>query len=120
MKLWYKVVSVVAGIAGVTTVIPAPASRPCLLGYYAHCSYTPYRTLICLAIAGFLYWIGKRRSRGIVPQGPPISHYCPESPSITSYGKRPTSQRARVISSRLLEPINGVHVIRLSTPQTIH
>ena len=62
MKLRYKAASALAGIAGVATVIPAPASRPCLLGYYAHCSYTPYSTLICLAIAGFLYWIGKRRS----------------------------------------------------------
>ena len=62
MKLWYKVVSIVAGIAAVTTVIPAPASKLCLLGYYAHCSWTPLSTLFCLAIAGVLYWFGLRRS----------------------------------------------------------
>jgi hypothetical protein len=38
MKLWYKAASAVAGIAGITTVVPASASKPCLLGYYAHCS----------------------------------------------------------------------------------
>jgi len=48
----------VAGIAAVTTVVPVPASRPCLLGYYAHCSLTPVSTLICLAIAGGILWVG--------------------------------------------------------------
>jgi hypothetical protein len=61
MKLRYKMVSIVAGIAAVTTVIPAPASKPCLLGYYAHCSWTPLSTLICLAIAGAIYWFGLKR-----------------------------------------------------------
>jgi hypothetical protein len=61
MKLRYKMVSIVAGIAAVTTVVPASASKPCLLGYYAHCSWTPLSTLICLAIAGVLYWFGLRR-----------------------------------------------------------
>ena len=31
------------------------------LGYYAHCSWTPYSTLICSAIAGAIYWFGLRR-----------------------------------------------------------
>ena len=61
MRLRYWVASAVAGIAAVTTVVPAPASRPCLLGYYAHCSWTPYSTLICPAIAGAIYWFGLRR-----------------------------------------------------------
>ena len=61
MKLRYKVPAIVAGIAGITTVVPAPASRPCLLGYYAHCSWTPLSTLICLAIAGIVWWIGLKR-----------------------------------------------------------
>jgi len=58
MRLRYWVASAVAGIAGITTVVPAPASRPCLLGYYAHCSLTPVSTLICLAIAGGILWVG--------------------------------------------------------------
>ena len=62
MKLRYKVSTAIAAIAAASTVIPAPASKPCLLGYYAHCSWTPVSTLICLAIAGVLYWFGHRRS----------------------------------------------------------
>jgi len=61
MKLRYKVPAIVAGIAAVTTVVPASASKPCLLGYYAHCPWTPLSTLICLAIAGAIYWFGLKR-----------------------------------------------------------
>lgn len=31
--------------------IPDEASKPCYLGYYAHCSFTPYSTIILLAMA---------------------------------------------------------------------
>jgi len=58
MKLRYKVPLIVATLAAVSTVVPAPASRPCLLGYYAHCSYTPLSTLICLAIASIIHLFG--------------------------------------------------------------
>ena len=61
MKLRYWLAFIVASIAGVVTVVPAPASRPCLLGYYAHCSWTPLSTLICLGIAGAIMWVGERR-----------------------------------------------------------
>jgi len=57
MRLRYWVASAVAGIAAVMTVVPAPASKPCLLGYYAHCSLTPVSTLFCLAIAGGILWV---------------------------------------------------------------
>jgi hypothetical protein len=57
----YRISSVVALLLGISTLVPAPASKPCLLGYYAHCSWTPLSTLICLAIAGVLYWFGLRR-----------------------------------------------------------
>jgi hypothetical protein len=42
------------------TLVPAPASKPCLLGYYAHCSFAPVSTLMCWAIAGAVYLLGKR------------------------------------------------------------
>jgi len=58
MKLRYKVSAFAAALAAVSTVVPAPASRPCLLGYYAHCSLTPVSTLFCLAIAGGILWVG--------------------------------------------------------------
>jgi len=62
MKLRYKVSTIVAVLAAVITVVPAPASRPCLLGYYAHCSWTPLSTLICLAAAGLIWWMSVKRS----------------------------------------------------------
>lgn len=61
MKLRYKVSAVIAILAAVSTVIPAPASKSCLLGYYAHCRLTPISTLICFLIAGVIYWFGKKR-----------------------------------------------------------
>lgn len=36
--------------AGIMTLIPDEASKPSYLGYYAHCSFTPYSTLILFAI----------------------------------------------------------------------
>lgn len=57
----YEVSSVIVLLLGVSTVVPSHANKPCLLGYYAHCSWTPWSTLICLAIAGVLYWLGRRR-----------------------------------------------------------
>ncbi|MBN1525068.1 MAG: hypothetical protein JW904_11325 [Spirochaetales bacterium] len=35
-------------LAAIVTIIPAMASKLCLLGYYAHCSFTPISTIICL------------------------------------------------------------------------
>jgi hypothetical protein len=58
----YRISSVVALLLGLSTLVPAPASKPCALGYYAHRSWTPYSTLICLAIAGAILWTGQRRS----------------------------------------------------------
>lgn len=36
--------------AGIMTLIPDEASKPCYLGYYAHCSFTPYSTLILFSM----------------------------------------------------------------------
>ena len=58
----YRIAFIVALLLGVSTLVPSPASKSCTLGYYAHCSWAPWSTLICLAIAGVLYWIGRRRS----------------------------------------------------------
>lgn len=62
MKLRYAVLAWLALIVAFITMIPAQASKPCLLGYYAHCSWTPWSTLICLVIAGAIMWIGEKRS----------------------------------------------------------
>ncbi|MFW9969428.1 MAG: hypothetical protein ACFFDF_04450 [Candidatus Odinarchaeota archaeon] len=43
---------IIGGIsAGIVTLIPDSASKPCYLGYYAHCSFTPFSTLILFAMA---------------------------------------------------------------------
>jgi len=54
---WHKVAIVIAVLAGVSTLIPASASKPCYLGYYAHCTFTPISTLICWGFA----WVICRR-----------------------------------------------------------
>jgi hypothetical protein len=50
-------------VLGISTLIPAPASKPSLLGYYAHCSFAPISTIICWIIAGAIYWLGKRKEK---------------------------------------------------------
>jgi len=49
-------------LLGVWTLVPAPAGKPSLLGYYAHCSLTPVSTMICWIIAGACCWVGKKRA----------------------------------------------------------
>jgi hypothetical protein len=46
-------ISLIAGglSTGIMTLMPDEASKPCYLGYYAHCSFTPYSTLILFAMA---------------------------------------------------------------------
>ena len=46
---WYYCALVIAFIVlGIWTLFPAPdASKLCLIGYYAHCSFTPLGTGIC-------------------------------------------------------------------------
>ncbi|MEJ2295027.1 MAG: hypothetical protein P8Y23_09665 [Candidatus Lokiarchaeota archaeon] len=38
-------------ISGVVTFLPDEASKSCYLGYYAHCSFTPYSTIILFSMA---------------------------------------------------------------------
>lgn len=59
MKLKY---AIPAWLAVIATAIPGHAHKANLLGYYSICSFVPASTLICLAIAGAILWIGRRRS----------------------------------------------------------
>jgi hypothetical protein len=52
---WYKIVIIIAVLAGISTLIPTSASKPCFLSYYAHCTFTPISTIICWAIALGIY-----------------------------------------------------------------
>lgn len=63
---WYWWVGIAIAVSlGVSTLIPAAAaSKPCLLGYYAHCSFTPISTILCWAIAGAIYWYRQKRAKG--------------------------------------------------------
>jgi hypothetical protein len=63
LKWYYWVGVAVFVVLGITTLIPAPASKPSLLGYYAHCSFTPISTIICWVIAGVIYWFGSKRRK---------------------------------------------------------
>jgi len=63
LKLYYWVGVAIFIVLGISTLIPAPASKPSLLGYYAHCSFAPISTIICWMIAGAIYWLGKRREK---------------------------------------------------------
>jgi hypothetical protein len=63
LKWYYWVGVIVAIILGASTLIPAPASKPSLLGYYAHCPLTPISTIILWIIAGVIYWLGKKKEK---------------------------------------------------------
>jgi hypothetical protein len=41
--------------------IPTPANKQSLLGYY--CSFMFVSTIICLVIAGVIYWLEKRKEK---------------------------------------------------------
>ena len=46
------VVAMIIGgaVSGAMTLLPDEASKPCYLGYYAHCSFTPYSTIILFSM----------------------------------------------------------------------
>jgi hypothetical protein len=62
MKWYWWLLIAVFIILGASTLIPAPASKPNMFGYYSHCSFTPISTVICFIIAGACYWLGKRKA----------------------------------------------------------
>ncbi|MEM1540382.1 MAG: hypothetical protein QXJ07_03255 [Candidatus Bathyarchaeia archaeon] len=62
MKWYWWLLTAIFVIFGLTTLIPAPASKPNLLSYYTHCSFTPVSTIICWIIASIFLWLGKRKA----------------------------------------------------------
>lgn len=57
--IWYYWVAVaLSAFLGIDTLIPHRASKPCLLGYEAHCTFAPISTIICWAISAAIYLIG--------------------------------------------------------------
>lgn len=56
-------VTILSVLAAISTVIPdGSASEVSLLGYRAHCSFSPVSTVICLLVAGAVC-IGRARRR---------------------------------------------------------
>ncbi len=54
-------IAIILLILGGLTLLPSPgASKACLLGYKAKCSFTPISTLILLAAAGVLFFLRSR------------------------------------------------------------
>jgi hypothetical protein len=67
MKWYWWLLVAIFIVLGISTLIPAPASKPNLLGYRSHCSFTPVSTIICWVIAGACYWLGKRKAAKKTP-----------------------------------------------------
>ena len=52
LYLVFTIAMIIGGaISGAMTLLPDEASKPCYLGYYAHCSFTPYSTIILFSMA---------------------------------------------------------------------
>jgi hypothetical protein len=57
LKIVIYIAIVIVLIAAVKTALPeAKASKPCLLGYKALCSFTPISTIILAAVAVVLFY----------------------------------------------------------------
>lgn len=55
-------ITILLTLAAVSTLIPqASASKECLLGYKAHCTFTPIGTILCLLGAAAVCVVRKRR-----------------------------------------------------------
>ena len=59
---WLLILTILFTSAAISTLFPqTSASKACILGYYAHCSYTPISTIICILFAGIICLIRKRK-----------------------------------------------------------
>jgi len=48
--------------AAISTLFPqSSAGKACIPGYYAHCIFTPFSTIICILLAGLTCSIRKRK-----------------------------------------------------------
>ena len=57
----HKILTGVHLVLAVSTVLPTgTASKPCLLGYNAHCSFTPISTVCLVALAGLHVYLHRR------------------------------------------------------------
>ena len=58
---WLFVLTIVFTLGTLSTLIPTEGvSKVCLLGYKAHCSFTPISTIICAVLAGLTCFVRRR------------------------------------------------------------
>jgi hypothetical protein len=64
-KIYYiiqAILTILLILLGVCTLIPySLATRECLLGYKAFCSFSPISTIICFGASQIAYSIGKKK-----------------------------------------------------------
>ena len=54
-------ITILLALAAISTLIPAAnASKDCILGYRAHCAFTPISTIACIILAGIVCSIRRR------------------------------------------------------------
>lgn len=57
--MWiYWIAVALSAFLGIDTLVPHRSSKPCLLGYNAHCPFAPISTVICWVISAAIYCIG--------------------------------------------------------------
>jgi hypothetical protein len=61
----FLLLTIISAAAALWTLVPQDsASKACLLGYKAHCSFAPVSTLICIVLAGVSCRIRSKRFKG--------------------------------------------------------
>jgi len=50
-----SVAGIASAVSAIWTILPEEASKPCFLGYYAHCSFAPVSTIILLGLAAVFF-----------------------------------------------------------------
>ena len=63
VKWYYWVGIAVLVVLGIITLIPVPAKKMNLIGYYSYDSFSPISAIVLFAIAGVIYWFGKRKEK---------------------------------------------------------
>lgn len=61
IKSALQIAAIVVLVLGALTLLPSPgASKQCMLGYKAKCSFTPISTAIMFVLSGVLFFIRSR------------------------------------------------------------
>jgi hypothetical protein len=75
MKWYWWFLTALFAVLGILTLVPSIASKPNLIGYYSHCTFTPISTIICWVIAALCYWFGRKEPKNIGSKTPHFSNH---------------------------------------------